>query len=62
MGFQSLNDVLQEQLEDLYSAETQLIVDAAGGFFQLHFIRAGAGHRDRNAVCRVHHFGIRKLL
>jgi ferritin-like metal-binding protein YciE len=26
MGFQSLNDVLQEQLEDLYSAETQLIV------------------------------------
>lgn len=26
MGFQSLNDVLQEQLEDLYSAETQLTV------------------------------------
>jgi ferritin-like metal-binding protein YciE len=25
MGFQSLNDVLQEQLEDLYSAETQLV-------------------------------------
>ncbi len=25
MGFQSLKDVLQEQLEDLYSAETQLI-------------------------------------
>jgi ferritin-like metal-binding protein YciE len=24
MGFNSLNDVLQEQLEDLYSAETQL--------------------------------------
>jgi ferritin-like metal-binding protein YciE len=26
MGFQSLNDVLQEQLEDLYSAETPLTV------------------------------------
>jgi ferritin-like metal-binding protein YciE len=25
MGFQSLNDVLQEQLEDLHSAETQLV-------------------------------------
>jgi len=25
MGFQSLKDVLQEQLEDLYSAETQLV-------------------------------------
>lgn len=26
MGFHSLNDVLQEQLEDLHSAETQLLV------------------------------------
>ena len=26
MGFHSLKDVLQEQLEDLYSAETQLTV------------------------------------
>jgi ferritin-like metal-binding protein YciE len=25
LGFNSLNDVLQEQLEDLYSAETQLV-------------------------------------
>ena len=25
MGFNSLNDVLQEQLEDLHSAETQLV-------------------------------------
>jgi ferritin-like metal-binding protein YciE len=47
MGFHSLNDVLQEQLEDLHSAETQLI-DALPKMVQ-------AAHHDQLREAFEHH-------
>jgi ferritin-like metal-binding protein YciE len=47
MGFHSLNDVLQEQLEDLHSAETQLI-DALPKMVQ-------AAHNDELREAFEHH-------
>jgi|SRR5207248_238467 len=48
MGFHSLKDVLQEQLEDLHSAETQLI-DALPKMAQ-------AAHHDELQKAFEHHF------
>jgi ferritin-like metal-binding protein YciE len=47
MGFNSLNDVLQEQLEDLHSAETQLLVALPK--------MAQAAHNDQLREAFQHH-------
>ena len=63
MGFNSLNDVLQEQLEDLYSAETQLVKalpkmaraasteELSEGFTE--HLRQTHGHVDRQGLCII---------
>jgi ferritin-like metal-binding protein YciE len=48
MGFHSLNDVLQEQLEDLHSAETQLVTALPK--------MAQSAHHDELRQAFEHHF------